>query len=35
MGRPWIKSGGTEIDIMEHPWLDDGLNGALHGDGYG
>jgi len=26
---------GTEIDIMEKPWLDDRLNHALHWDGYG
>jgi beta-glucanase (GH16 family) len=26
---------GTEIDIMEKPWLDDRLNYALHWDGYG
>ena len=26
---------GTEIDIMEKPWLDDRLNFALHWDGYG
>ena len=26
---------GTEIDIMEKPWLDDRVNHALHWDGYG
>jgi beta-glucanase (GH16 family) len=26
---------GTEIDIMEKPWLDDRINCALHWDGYG
>lgn len=26
---------GTEIDIMEVPWLDDRVNFALHWDGYG
>jgi beta-glucanase (GH16 family) len=26
---------GTEIDIMEKPWLDDRINYALHWDGYG
>jgi beta-glucanase (GH16 family) len=26
---------GTEIDIMEKPWLDDKLHYALHWDGYG
>jgi len=26
---------GTEIDIMEKPWLDDRINHALHWDGYG
>ncbi|HOA73735.1 MAG TPA: glycoside hydrolase family 16 protein [Phycisphaerae bacterium] len=26
---------GTEIDIMEKPWLDGRLNHALHWDGYG
>jgi beta-glucanase (GH16 family) len=26
---------GTEIDIMEKPWLDDRINFALHWDGYG
>jgi beta-glucanase (GH16 family) len=26
---------GTEIDIMEKPWLDDRVNYALHWDGYG
>jgi len=26
---------GTEIDIMEKPWLDDRLQHALHWDGYG
>ncbi|MDH7569251.1 MAG: glycoside hydrolase family 16 protein [Armatimonadota bacterium] len=26
---------GTEIDIMEKPWLDDRVNFALHWDGYG
>jgi beta-glucanase (GH16 family) len=26
---------GTEIDIMEKPWLDERINYALHWDGYG
>ncbi len=26
---------GTEIDIMEKPWIDDRVNHALHWDGYG
>ncbi|MCS7304686.1 MAG: glycoside hydrolase family 16 protein [Thermoguttaceae bacterium] len=26
---------GTEIDIMEKPWLDERVNHALHWDGYG
>jgi len=26
---------GTEIDIMEKPWLDDQIQHALHWDGYG
>jgi beta-glucanase (GH16 family) len=26
---------GTEIDIMEKPWLDNRINYALHWDGYG
>ncbi|MCA9184247.1 MAG: glycoside hydrolase family 16 protein, partial [Planctomycetales bacterium] len=26
---------GTEIDIMEKPWLDDRVQHALHWDGYG
>jgi beta-glucanase (GH16 family) len=26
---------GTEIDIMEKPWLTDHINAALHWDGYG
>ncbi|MCX7050002.1 MAG: glycoside hydrolase family 16 protein [Candidatus Sumerlaeota bacterium] len=26
---------GTEVDIMEKPWLNDQLNHALHWDGYG
>ena len=26
---------GTEIDIMEKPWLDNRINHALHWDGYG
>jgi beta-glucanase (GH16 family) len=26
---------GTEIDIMEKPWLDERINCALHWDGYG
>ena len=40
MGRGVGKVGnegrdGTEIDIMEKPWLDDRLQHALHWDGYG
>ena len=26
---------GSEIDIMEKPWLDDRINHAIHWDGYG
>jgi hypothetical protein len=26
---------GTEIDVMEKPWLDDRVQPALHWDGYG
>ena len=26
---------GTEIDIIEKPWLDDRMHHALHWDGYG
>lgn len=40
MGRGVGKVGdqgrdGTEIDIMEKPWLDDRVQHALHWDGYG
>lgn len=40
MGRGVGKIGnegrdGTEIDIMEKPWLDERVNHALHWDGYG
>lgn len=40
MGRGVHKVGdegrdGTEIDIMEKPWLDDTVQHALHWDGYG
>ncbi len=40
MGRGVGKIGnegrdGTEIDIMEKPWLDDRVQHALHWDGYG
>ena len=40
MGRGVGKIGnegrdGTEIDIMEKPWLDDKVQHALHWDGYG
>ncbi|GIW81577.1 MAG: hypothetical protein KatS3mg105_3384 [Gemmatales bacterium] len=33
----WKEGGkdGTEIDIMEKPWLDNRVNHALHWDGYG
>jgi len=40
MGRNVGKVGdegrdGTEVDIMEKPWMDDRVNHALHWDGYG
>jgi beta-glucanase (GH16 family) len=40
MGSGVLKVGdegrdGTEIDIMEKPWLDDRIHHALHWDGYG
>jgi len=40
MGRGVFKVGdqgrdGTEIDIMEKPWLDDRVQQTLHWDGYG
>ncbi|MGB4258478.1 MAG: glycoside hydrolase family 16 protein, partial [Phycisphaerae bacterium] len=40
MGKSVMRVGdegrdGSEIDIMEKPWLDDRVNHAIHWDGYG